>query len=101
MSASTRALRARLAAPERFQMLKEDRLFADLLSSMPLCFNLFGDLAGDGDAARRAARAWWPDALSGEVRLRFEHSPGRRDPPFLGNQGAFAVAFALHLDCHS
>ncbi len=89
------AVRARLAAPERFQMLKEDRLFADLLSSMPLCFNLFGDLAGEGEAARRAVRAWWPDAPSGKVRVRFEHSPGRRDPAFLGNQSAFDVAFDI------
>jgi hypothetical protein len=89
------AVRARLSAPERFQMLKEERLFADLLSSMPLCFNLFGDLAGDGEGARRAIRAWWPDAPSGAVRVRFEHSPGRRDPLFLGNQSAFDVAFDI------
>lgn len=89
------AVRARLAAPEPFQMLKEERLFADLLSSMPLCFNLFGDLAGDGEGARRAIRAWWPDAPSGAVRVRFEHSPGRRDPLFLGNQSAFDVAFDI------
>jgi hypothetical protein len=89
------AVRARLAAPERFQMLKEDRLFADLLSSMPLCFNLFGESASDGQAARRAVRGWWPDAPTGEVRVRFEHSPGRRDPAFLGNQSAFDVAFDI------
>jgi hypothetical protein len=87
------AVRARLAAPERFQMLNENRLFADLLSSMPLCFNLFGDLSGDAEAARRAVRAWWPEAPAGEVQVRFEHSPGRRDPAFLGNQSAFDVAF--------
>lgn len=89
------AVRARLAAPERFQMLKEERLFADLLSSMPLCFNLFGDLAADAERARCAIRAWWPDAPSGAVRIRFEHSPGRRDPLFLGNQSAFDVAFDI------
>jgi hypothetical protein len=89
------AVRSRLAAPERFQMLKEDRLFADLLSSMPLCFNLFGDLAGDEVAARRAVGAWWPDAPSDDVRVRFEHSPGRRDAAFLGNQSAFDVAFDI------
>jgi hypothetical protein len=87
------AVRARLAAPEQYQMLKEDRLWADLLSSMPMCFNLFGVLAGDGEGAQRAVRAWWPDVPSGEVRVRFEHSPGRRDPLFLGNQSAFDVAF--------
>ena len=47
-----------------------------LLSSMPLRFNLFGDLAGEGEAARRAVRAWWPDVPSGKESVRFEHSPG-------------------------
>jgi hypothetical protein len=93
------AVRARIATPERFQMLHEDRLWADLLSSMPLCFNLFGELAGTGDGesepARRAVRAWWPDAPGGNVRVRFEHSPGRRDPAFLGNKSAFDVAFDI------
>ena len=89
------AVRSRLATPEQYQMLKEDRLWADLLSSMPMCFNLFGDLAGDGEGAQRAVRAWWPDVPSGEVRVRFEHSPGRRDPLFLGNQSAFDVAFDI------
>lgn len=89
------AVRARLAAPERFQMLKEDRLWADLLSSMPMCFNLFGDLACDEEAARRAVNAWWPAAPQGRVQVRFEHSPSRRDPLFLGNQSAFDVAFEI------
>jgi hypothetical protein len=89
------AVRARLAAPERHQMLREDRLWADLLSSMPLCFNLFGDLAEQPDAAQRAVRAWWPGAPGGGVRVRFEHSPGRCDPAFLGNKSAFDVAFEL------
>jgi hypothetical protein len=90
------AVRARIAAPEPFQMLKEDRLFADLLSSMPLCFNLFGDLADDSEAARRAVCAWWPDVPEGRVRVRFEHSLGR-DPAFLGNQSAFDVAFDIDI----
>lgn len=89
------AVKARLAASERFQMLKEDRLYCDLLSSMPMCFNLFGELTNDNELAGRAARAWWPDAPSGQVQVRFEHSPGRRDRSFLGNQSAFDVAFEI------
>ncbi len=89
------AVRARLAAPEKYQMISEDRLWADLLSSMPLCFNLFGDLAGSRAAATRAVRAWWPTAPAGSVAVRFEHSPGRRDPSFLGNQSAFDAAFEI------
>lgn len=93
-----RAARARVAAPERHQMLSENRLWADLLSSMPFCFNLFGDLAEDSHSAATAIRAWWPDAPCGEVNVRFEHSPGRCDPSFLGNKTAFDVALEIRTD---
>jgi hypothetical protein len=96
--AALAAVRARLAAPEQYQTLNEHRLWADLLSSMPLCFNLFGGLAGDSEAARSAIRIWWPDAPTGDVRVRFEHSPGRRDRAFLGNQSAFDVGFEVGAD---
>lgn len=89
------AVRARLANPEPGQTLKEERLWADLLSSMPLCFNLFGQLHADADLAASAVRAWWPDAPTGNVTVRFEHSPGRRDPLFLGNKTAADVAFEV------
>lgn len=89
------AARARVAAPERHQVLDEDRLWADLLSSMPLCFNLFGELHADAALAANAVRAWWPDAPTGGVKVRFEHSPGRRDPLFLGNKSAFDAAFEI------
>ncbi len=94
------AVRARLAQRERFEMLRADRLWADLLSSMPLCFNLFGDLAGDEGGG--GARGAWvvPDAPEGQregavrvfaraagsvvlgqserVRWRLRAEPGRR-----------------------
>lgn len=89
------AARARAATPEPHQMLAEDRLWADLFSSMPLCFNLFGDLASDPARAANAVRLWWPDAPHGTVTTRFEHSPGRRDRTFLGNRSAFDVAFEI------
>lgn len=89
------AVRERLATPEQYQTLNEARLWADLLSSMPLCFNLFGSLAGDRVAAKRAIGTWWPEAAGADVRVRFEHSPGRRDHAYLGNQSAFDVALEL------
>ncbi|MBK8997999.1 MAG: hypothetical protein IPM35_19930 [Myxococcales bacterium] len=89
------AVRSRLANPEPDQMFKEERLWADLLSSMPLCFNLFGELRADAGLTANALRAWWPDAPTGKGAVRFEHSPGRRDPFFLGNKSAFDVAFEI------
>jgi hypothetical protein len=89
------AVRVRLAIPERHHMLKETRLWADLLSSMPLCFNLFGELYGNAERAAQAVGLLWPDAPRGHVNLRFEHSPGRRDPALLGNRTAFDMAFEI------
>ena len=89
------AVKHRLEHPEAHETLRKDRLWDDLLSSMPLCFNLFGALHGRADAAAAASKAWWPDAPSGQVQVRFEHSPGRRDPLFLNNRSAFDVAFEI------
>jgi len=98
-AAALTAARSRLANPERHQMIREDRLWADLLSSMPLCFNVFGDCGVDVEQATAAVRSWWPNAPSGAATARFEHSPGRRDPSFLANQSAFDVSF--HIDAGS
>lgn len=92
------AATARLAAKERHQMLDEQRLWADLLSSMPMCFNLFGDLAADPMLADRAVHTLWPDAPGEVTQLRFEHSPGRLDADYLGNLTAFDVAVVLDVD---
>ena len=71
------------------------RLHSDLLSSQPLCFNLFGELAHDLDAATRFARRLWPERVARVVEVRFEHSPGRWNPSFLDNGSAFDV-FLVH-----
>jgi hypothetical protein len=92
------AVRHRIAHPEPHQMLDEDRLFCDLLSSMPMCFNLFGSLHDDLEAADHAVHRWWPDAPGKVSAVRFEWSPGRRLPgEHLENRSAFDVAFELAL----
>jgi len=97
--AARSAVHGRLANPEPHQTLDEDRLYCDLLSSMPMCFNLFGPLQHDLALADRAVRAWWP-SVPGRVRaVRFEWSPGRRLPgQYLENRSAFDVAFELELE---
>lgn len=93
-----RAVHDRLAKPQPHQTLDDDRLFCDLLSSMPMCFNLFGVLQADLTIADRAVHAWWPD-VPGRVRaVHFEWSPGRRlQGEYLENRSAFDVAFELEL----
>jgi hypothetical protein len=92
------AARARTSVIEPHQSLDQQRLWADLLSSEALAFNLFGDLAADLELADRAVHGWWPDA-PGTVRdIRFAHSPGRLDPAWLNSLRAFDAAFVLDLD---
>ncbi len=94
-----RAVTNRLANPQPHQMLNEDRLYCDLLSSMPMCFNLFGTLPADLNMADRAIHAWWPDVPGRVCAVLFEWSPGRRLPgQYLENRSAFDVAFELQLE---
>ncbi len=70
----------------------EPRIFEDLLSSQPLCFNLFGELKVDLDAATALCRRLWPTRVETVTGIEFEWSPGRGDPTYLGNRSAFDVA---------
>jgi PD-(D/E)XK nuclease superfamily len=89
------AVRARTSFVEPHQSFDHQRLWADLLWSPALAFNLFGDLAADRTRADRALHTWWSD-VPGTVReVRFAHSPGRLDPAWLGNLVEFDVAFVL------
>lgn len=73
------------------QLYARPRIFNDLLSSQPLCFNLFGELRRD----MALASAVFADLTGGRVsrvtRIRFEYSPGRGDPRYTGDQSAFDV----------
>jgi hypothetical protein len=89
------AARERMSAVEPHQSFDHQRLWADLLSSEALCFNLFGDLANDLDLADRAVHAWWPDAPGTVADVRFAHSPGRFDPDYHNSLRAFDAAFVL------
>jgi hypothetical protein len=73
------------------KLYAKPRIFNDLLSSQPLCFNLFGELCFDLGLASGVI-----DELTGgrftEVRaIHFEHSPGRRDSRYTGDRSAFDV----------
>ena len=92
------AARARTAVVEPHQSFDHQRLWADLLWSPALAFNLFGDLAFDLELADTAVHAWWPDVPGTVSGVRFAHSPGRLDPAYLNSLRAFDAAFVLELD---
>lgn len=85
---------ARVERPEPHQLLMTDRLYADLLSSMPLCFNLFGPFWADPNLASDLIREWTRGEACAVRTVRFEWSPGRLLPGrFLENRTSFDVAF--------
>jgi hypothetical protein len=92
------AAKARTSKTEPHQSFDHQRLWADLLWSPTLCFNLFGDLAGDLRLADRALRTLFPDTPGAVSDVRFAHSPGRFDPTYLNSLRAFDAAFVLELD---
>lgn len=97
-SAALEAARARTSMKEPHQSFDHQRLWADLLWSPSLAFNLFGDLAADVAHADRAVHSWWPDTPGTVREVRFAHSPGRLDAAYLNSLRAFDAAFVLDLD---
>jgi hypothetical protein len=93
--AALAAARARTSFVEREQSFDHQRLWADLLSSEALSFNLFGDLAEDAARADRAVHRWWPDTPGTVSEIRFAHSPGRLDSSYLNSLRDFDAAFVL------
>jgi PD-(D/E)XK nuclease superfamily len=91
------AVRARTSVVEPHQTVDHQRLWAELLWSPALAFNLFGDLAADLALANKAVQAWWPDVPGSVVDVRFAHSPGRLDPAYVNSLRAFDAAFVLDL----
>jgi hypothetical protein len=89
------AAKARTSVTEPHQSFDHQRVWADLLWSPALAFNLFGDLAAELALADRAVHTWWPDAPGAVSDLRFAYSPGRLDPAYLNSLRAFDAAFVL------
>ncbi len=85
-------VRAEVLGPARGagKLFGEPRIWNDLLSSQPLCFNLFGELQADLELAKRSLGLLGVDA-DVVTRVTFEHSPGRSDPRFLNDKSAFDV----------
>jgi hypothetical protein len=85
------------AAQDSGALLSRPRLWVDLLSSQPLCFNLFGPLAEDPDLATAVLQLLWPHIVQ-VTEIKFEWSPGRGDTRYTGNRSAFDVFVAYHGD---
>ncbi|MEP7055785.1 MAG: hypothetical protein ABI912_11105 [Actinomycetota bacterium] len=91
-AAKSQVLAAVAAAPASGALLSRPRLWVDLLSSQPLCFNAFGDLAVDLALATRVLRRVLPDDVETVEQVAFEYSPGRSDyARYTGSRSAFDI----------
>lgn len=76
------------------QTLDKERLRRDLLSSMPMAFNLFGE-ASRHDKSRVALASLFGVPAAEVSDLVFEWSPGRRSDDYTRDRTAFDVALRL------
>jgi hypothetical protein len=72
-------------------IIEEERLFNNLLSSQPLCFNFFGELKIDTVFALQVLRRFYP-GLTTVNRVIFEYAP---DENYTNDNSAFDVAFEV------
>jgi PD-(D/E)XK nuclease superfamily len=86
-------------SPENRQLhetLDAARLFRDLLSSMPMAFNLFGEASLPENVESRQRLAQTFGVTAGEPSdLVFEWSPARRDDRYTRDRTAFDVALRI------
>lgn len=74
-------------------IIEEDRLFNNLLSSQPLCFNFFGELYADKDFGLLVLKTFYPD-LTKLVSVNFEFAPAIN---YTNDRSAFDIAFEVEV----
>lgn len=72
-------------------MIGEPRIWNNLLSSQPLCFNLFGEMSCDPDLATVFFTSIFSNRVKRVEKIRFEHSEHRGDSNYTGDHSAFDV----------
>lgn len=73
------------------RLIREDRMRENLLSSQPLCFNLFGELKFDKAKALQFFNLLYNDYFASIDEIKFEHNPARNNVGLTGDRSAFDV----------
>ncbi len=73
------------------KLFAKPRIFNDLLSSQPLCFNLFGELQLDLAFPSAVFRQLTSGRLDSVTAIEFEWSPGKANPKYTNDKSAFDV----------
>lgn len=76
---------------ETNSLIQEPRIWNNMLSSQPLCFNLFAELSLDLNLATELFTAMFPDKVKQVTGIKFEYSPGRGKEEFTNDLSAFDV----------
>ncbi len=86
-------VRREVFSPKRSQekLFGYPRIINDLLSSQPLCFNLFGELQQDLSLASQVFADLTKGHIRQVIRIEFEYSPGRGSLDYTGDASAFDV----------
>ena len=75
-------------------LIDEDRLYNNLLSSQPLCFNFFGELMADKTFGLNILKSWWPE-LTELKSVLFEYAPKEC---YTKDNSAFDIAFEVAIE---
>ena len=73
------------------RLIEEIRLRTNLLSSQPLCFNLFGELKLNSDKALQFFNILYDNYFKSIDNIEFEYNPARHDSRLTGDRSAFDV----------
>lgn len=73
------------------RLIEETRLRTNLLSSQPLCFNLFGELKLNPEKALQFFNLLYDNYFKSIDNIEFEYNPARRDSRLTGDRSAFDV----------
>lgn len=85
--------RREVAYREVGAMVDQERLATNLLSSVPLTFNLLAPLGMVAERATSVLTELLPNFSGLPVQLLYEHSPGRGNPKFTADYTAFDALF--------
>lgn len=78
--------------PNNSKVIQQPRIWTNLLSSQPMAFNLFGELAFNLDLYRKVFKELYPQREIKEIlRIEFEYSPERKSSKYTNDNSAFDV----------
>lgn len=83
---------------EEQSLIMKPRIWNNMLSSQPLCFNLFAEMKQNLPLASELFSTLFPDRVIKVEEIKFEYSPGKSNNKFINDRSAFDV-FVTYKSC--